>query len=177
MQMDSLTYNKINLQLVNEMNETLRQKSIEWDFQEDPSELVKEMTRIMFENNGIGLSAPQIGVNKRLFIMGNKDNLVACINPEIVSGEGTVRDVEGCLSFPDLWLHVNRYEKIQVKYFNLKGEVVEKSLDGFMARVFQHEYDHLDGVCFDTKTSKLGLKLARERQAKTKKLKASAVPK
>jgi len=168
----------MNIQLLDEMNKTLREKSVDWDFTlEDPTELVKEMTRIMFENNGIGLAAPQVGVNKRLFIMGNKDNLTACINPVILSGEGSVRDTEGCLSFPDLWLHVNRYEKIQVKYQNISGNVVEKTLDGFMARVFQHEYDQLDGVCFDTKTSKLGLKLARERQAKTKKLKAYALPK
>ena len=93
----------MNLKLIDEMNKTLREKSTDWDFTlENPSELVKEMTRIMFENNGIGLSAPQVGVNKRLFIMGNKDNLIVCINPKILNGEGSIRDTEGCLSFPDL---------------------------------------------------------------------------
>jgi len=168
----------MNLKLIDEMNKTLREKSTDWDFTlENPSELVKEMTRIMFENNGIGLSAPQVGVNKRLFIMGNKDNLIVCINPKILNGEGSIRDTEGCLSFPDLWLHVNRYEKIQVTYQNILGEIIEKTLDGIMSRVFQHEYDHLDGICFDTRTSKLGLKLARERQSKIKKSRVNVLPK
>lgn len=168
----------MNLKLIDEMNKTLREKSTDWDFTlENPSELVKEMTRIMFENNGIGLSAPQVGVNKRLFIMGNKDNLIICINPKILNGEGSIRDTEGCLSFPDLWLHVNRYEKIQVTYQNILGEIIEKTLDGIMSRVFQHEYDHLDGICFDTRTSKLGLKLARERQNKIKKSRVNVLPK
>lgn len=163
----------MNLQLIDENDPQLRQVCEPWDFtvDGDPAELVKAMTRVMFENNGIGLAAPQVGVMKRLFIMGNQDKLFVCINPEIIEASGQIMDQEGCLSFPDLWLHVKRYEVIKGKYYNTQGEEVIKDFPGLIGRVYQHERDHLDGVCFDTKTAKLSLELAKNRRKKRNKSK------
>lgn len=156
----------MELQLLKENDPALREPSTAWDFNVDgdPTELVKAMTKIMFENNGIGLAAPQVGIQKTFFIMGNNDKLFVCINPEIVSGEGEEKDLEGCLSFPDLWLKVKRYHTINVRYQIITGETVEEQLSGLMGRVFQHEYDHLTGVCFDTKVGPVALDLAKEKR-------------
>lgn len=158
----------MQLSLLKEGNPKLLEVSQPWDFtvDGDPSELIKEMARIMFESLGVGIAAPQVGLQKRLFVMGNRDKLFACINPEIISGEGKVRDIEGCLSFPELWLKVDRYETINVRYQVVTGDWVEERMSGIMARIFQHERDHLDGICFDTKVAKLSLQMAKERRKK-----------
>ena len=158
----------MDLQLVKETDEILRQEAHPWCFinDGDPNELVRHMIKLMMENNGIGLAAPQVGLNKRIFVMGNKDRLYACINPEILSAEGNVMDIEGCLSFPDLWLRVRRAETVKVKYTNAVGETIETEFTGLIARVFQHELDHLNGVCYDTRVAKLSLDLAKGRRKK-----------
>lgn len=160
----------MNIKLVAENDAVLRKLAEPWDFEKDgsPEELIKEMTKLMFSHRGIGLAAPQCGVSKRIFIMGNEENLIACINPEIVSGSETdlVRDQEGCLSFPDLWLYVERYRTVKVRYYNVVGEQIERELDNLMARVFQHENQHLEGICFDTQVGKLGLQRAKEKRKK-----------
>jgi peptide deformylase len=158
----------MDLKLIPEDNEVLRQVAALWDFEKDgdPSELVKAMSKLMVLHNGIGLAAPQCGIAKRIFVMGNSDHLVACINPEIISGSERVREQEGCLSFPDLWMYVERYKVIKVKYYNVAGEKVEQELTGLMARVFQHELQHLDGICFDTVVGKLVLERAKEKRKK-----------
>lgn len=152
--------------LLKEDDEQLRQVAEPYDFEKDgdPTELVRAMTKVMFENNGIGLAAPQVGVLKRLFIMGNSDKLYVCINPTLISGGEFYRDIEGCLSFPNLWLHVNRFKQIQAHYQDIKGNVVETTLEGLIARVYQHESDHLDGVCFDTRVGPVTLDLAKRRR-------------
>ena len=163
----------MNLKLLSEDDPKLKEVSTPWDFETDgdPTELVKAMAKIMFENNGIGLAAPQVGILKRLFIMGNPDKLIVCINPTLISGGEFHRDIEGCLSFPNLWLHVNRYKQIQAHYQDIKGDVVETTFDGIIARVYQHESDHLDGVCFDTRVGPVTLNFAKEkRRRKQRKL-------
>lgn len=161
----------MEIKLLKEDDQLLRQAVEPYDFIKDgdPTELVKSMTKVMFENNGIGLAAPQVGVMKRLFIMGNSDKLFVCINPTLISGGETYRDLEGCLSFPNLWLHVSRYKQIQAHYQDIQGNVVESTLEGLVARVYQHELDHLDGVCFDTRVGPVTLDLAkRKRKRKSK---------
>jgi peptide deformylase len=158
----------MNIQLLKEDDSLLRQAAEHWDFvaDGDPTELVKQMTKIMFENNGIGLAAPQVGVLKRLFIMGNRDKLIVCVNPTLISGGESFRDLEGCLSFPNLWLHVSRYKQIQVRYQDIQGNFIENTLEGLMARVYQHESDHLDGVCFDTRVGPVSLDFAKNKRRK-----------
>lgn len=156
------------VQLLKENDPLLREAATHYDFSVDgdPTDLVKQMTKIMFENNGIGLAAPQVGVLKRLFIMGNSDKLFVCINPTLISGGEVLRDLEGCLSFPDLWLHVNRYKQIQVNYQDIEGKAIETKFDGLIARVYQHELDHLDGVCFDTRVGPVTLDFAKQKRKK-----------
>lgn len=158
------------MELVNENSEILRTKCIDYDFDidGDPMPIIEKMTKIMFENNGIGLALPQVGINSRIFIMGNKDLLVACINPVIVNYRGLRKDQEGCLSFPNLWLNVNRASEIDVRFYQVDGTVKEVTLNGLMARVYQHELEHLDGICFDTKISRVSLNLAKKRRKKLK---------
>lgn len=158
------------MKLLPETDPILRNICSSWDFtiDGDPQDLIKAMTKTMIENNGIGLAGPQIGVSKRIFVMGNQDRLYACINPIIVSGTGDIKDIEGCLSFPNLWLKVKRYETIQVKYYNAFGQEVFTEFSGLIARVFQHELDHLDGVCFDTRVGKLSLEMAKNKRKKKK---------
>lgn len=162
----------MKIELIKETDNILRQVCEPWHFtiNGDPTDLVKEMTRIMFENNGIGLAAPQVGILKRLFIMGNPDKLIVCINPEILEGDNkNVISKEGCLSFPDLWLNVKRHDFIRVKYYDITGQEVVRDFSGLISRVYQHELDHLDGVCYDTKVAKLSLEMANNRRKKRKK--------
>ena len=158
----------MNVKLVNESDSVLRQVAEPWDFTVDgnATNLIKNLAKTMIENNGIGLAAPQIGLLKRVFVMGNEQKLYACINPEIIEGENEYMDTEGCLSFPNLWLKVKRHEKIKVRYYNALGEEIITELSGLIARVFQHERDHLDGVCFDTRVGKLSLEMAKNRRKK-----------
>lgn len=158
----------MEITLLKENDPLLKQVSTEWDFTTDgdPSDLITNLTRIMIERGALGLAAPQCGINKRMFIMGNKDKMFVCINPKILEADGNVMDVEGCLSFPDLWLRVRRADNIRVRYNNALGELVEADFSGLISRVFQHEYDHLDGICFDTRVAKLSLELAKNRRKK-----------
>lgn len=154
--------------LLSENDPILLEISESWDFETDgdPNDIIRDMIKTMFEHNGIGLSAIQAGIKKRIFIMGNEQNLVACINPKILEKHGEVRDVEGCLSFPDLWMHVDRAEKIKVKYQDIRGMTVERELEGLLSRVFQHEYDHLNGICFVNKVGPVTLERAKEKRKK-----------
>jgi peptide deformylase len=160
----------VNLKLVPEDSEILREPCEPWVWEEDgsPEDLVKDMSKLMIIHGGIGLAAPQCGISKQIFVMGNPDHLVACINPEIISGTGKARDVEGCLSFPDLWMYVERYSDISVQYYNVAGEKVQQELSGLMARVFQHERDHLFSICFDQRVGKLTLERAKEKRKKVR---------
>lgn len=156
----------MELKLLKENDPILRNVSIAWDFviDGDPTDLVKAMTKVMFENNGIGLAAPQCGVLKRVLIMGTPEHLIACINPEIVNAEGEEKDLEGCLSFPELWLNVKRPATVNVRYQSVMGETIEQSLTGLKSRIFQHELDHLNGICFDTRVGPVALDLAKEKR-------------
>lgn len=158
----------MELKLIKEDDSILRQVCEPWDFETDgdPNDLIRRMAKTMMENNGIGLAAPQVGINKRIFVMGNDTKLYACINPEIIEGEGEIMDREGCLSFPDLWLNVKRHEKIKVRYYNAVGGEIVTEFSGIIARVFQHERDHLDGICYDTRVGKTSLELAKNRRKK-----------
>ena len=158
----------MDLKLIPEDSEVLREVAEPWDWEKDgdPSELVKAMSKLMVLHNGIGLAAPQCGISKRIFVMGNSDHLVACINPEIISGSERVREQEGCLSFPDLWMYVERYKDISVEYYNVAGERVQQEFIGLMARVYQHELDHLNSICFDDRVGKLVLERAKEKRKK-----------
>lgn len=166
-----------NLELLPEGHEQLLEVSDEWDFEVDgsPEELVRAMSKFMTDNGGVGLAAPQVGIKKRIFIMGNFIKLVACINPKIVSlSDERENDLEGCLSFPDLFMKVKRPATAVVQYNTISGELVERELTGFECRVFLHEYDHLIGVTFDQRVGNLTYKMAKDKRKKESKKKSRA---
>jgi peptide deformylase len=167
----------MNLELLKENDPQLLEVSDPWDFEVDgdPTELVTEMAKFMAANGGVGLAAPQVGIKKRIFIMGNFTKLVACINPMIISlSEGRALDLEGCLSFPDLWLKVKRPSGCMVQYYNTDGIHVERELEGMEARVFLHEFDHLMGVTFDQRAGDTTLMMAKDKRKKELKKKSRA---
>jgi peptide deformylase len=167
----------MNLELLEENNPQLLEVSEEWNFRIDgsPEELVRAMSKFMTDNGGVGLAAPQVGIKKRIFIMGNFIKLVACINPKIVSlSDERENDLEGCLSFPDLFMKVKRPASAVVQYYTISGELVERELTGFECRVFLHEYDHLIGVTFDQRVGDLSFKMAKDKRKKELKKKSRA---
>ena len=167
----------MNLALLEENNPQLLEVSEEWDFRIDgsPEELVRAMSKFMADNGGVGLAAPQVGIKKRIFIMGNFTKLVVCINPKIVSlSDERVNDLEGCLSFPDLFMKVKRPASAVVQYYTVSGELVERELTGFECRVFLHEYDHLIGITFDQRVGDLSFKMAKDKRKKELKKKSRA---
>lgn len=135
------------MQLVKDPNPKLREKCVNPEF--PTIEEALESLRIMEENNGIGISAPQVGSDKRFFWASGE----FVVHPEIVKCHTAVfKCTEGCLSLPGLNFHVLRSPAIVVRYSNLIGQKIEKVLEGIEAVVFQHEYDHLFGIMIDEKS-------------------------
>lgn len=113
--------------------------------------LLDDMADTMYDSNGIGLAAPQVGVSKRVVVIDYGDDfggLLELVNPVIVEKSGSVVDVEGCLSIPNVRGHVERFDKITVRFQQRNGKTYEIKPDGYFARVFQHEIDHLDGILY-----------------------------
>ena len=102
----------------------------------------------LHEYEGVGLAAPQIGVSKRVIVVDNGEEYYELINPEIIREEGLDTAIEGCLSIPQLTGKVKRAARVTVKGLNREGEELSIEADGLLARAFQHEIDHLDGVLF-----------------------------
>lgn len=121
-------------------------------------QLLDDMAETMYKAPGVGLAAPQIGISKRVIVIDPHDEssgLLQLVNPEIVSQEGWVKGPEGCLSIPGYQGEVYRYEKIRVVALDRNGHKVWIDAEGFLARIFQHEIDHLDGVLYTDKCSNL----------------------
>ncbi|MCD6083651.1 peptide deformylase [Candidatus Aerophobetes bacterium] len=109
-------------------------------------DLLSHMAKIMHENNGIGLAAPQIGVDKRIVIVDTEGELLKLINPQILEMEGEEWLSEGCLSLPEIFVPVNRAKTIKIEALNEDKKLIRFTIEGFSARVIQHEVDHLNGV-------------------------------
>lgn len=126
-------------------------------------QLAKEMFLVMYAAEGVGLAAPQVGVNKRLMVFNESGDRkkwldeVVMINPKIVEGsEGTEIGIEGCLSFPGMDGDVERAKWVKVEALNMSGKKIKKKYTGWTARLFQHEYDHLDGVVYIDRLDEAG---------------------
>lgn len=109
-------------------------------------DLVADMFETMDAYRGVGLAAPQVGVSMRVLVVGYKKHHFEIINPEIISVSGEAVDEEGCLSLPGVTLNVTRHTRIHVKGFSAVGRPVVLREKGFLARILQHEIDHLNGV-------------------------------
>ena len=110
--------------------------------------LLDNMATTMYEENGVGLAAPQVGVSVRVVVIDAGNGLIEIINPEITNMEGTACDTEGCLSIPGIFGEVERAAKVTVEFLDRKGKKKKINAEGLLARAFQHEIDHLDGILF-----------------------------
>jgi len=124
------------------------------EFSGEIQKLIDDMIETLALSKGVGLAAPQVGESIRIIVIKPGEEFTAFINPRIVKKSKEVEPKEeGCLSFPELFINIKRPKKVEVVAFNRKGEEVKISADGFTARVFQHEIDHLDGTLFINRIS------------------------
>src|SRR5690606_15664118 len=119
-------------------------------FNSNLKKLLKDMAETMYDANGVGLAAPQIGISKRVIVVdvGDEQGLIEMVNPKIIEREGEQIGPEGCLSIPNLNGEVLRADRVVVEGQNSDGEVFQVEAVGYLARAFQHEVDHLNGVLF-----------------------------
>lgn len=113
--------------------------------------LIDDMFETMYDAKGVGLAAPQIGINKRLSVVdviGDKTQQLVLINPEIIASSGEVRYQEGCLSVPSVYDTVKRAETVTLRAQDRFGQWYEMTADGLLGECFQHEIDHLNGKLF-----------------------------
>jgi peptide deformylase len=112
-------------------------------------DLAENMFETMYAFEGVGLAAPQVGLAMRLFVLHEPDGRKMClVNPEILEREGEESGQEGCLSLPEIYIQVPRATRIGVRAQDVHGETHEFEAHDFLARIIQHELDHLDGVIF-----------------------------
>lgn len=124
-------------------------------------EILDNMIETMHSAKGVGLAAPQVGISKRIFVCDQGDGVVRkVINPVITPLTEKLMDYEeGCLSVPGIYKKVQRPEKIKIEYLNEKGESVTEEVEGFLAIIMQHEYDHLNAVLFVDKVSPMAKRM------------------
>ncbi len=119
---------------------------------DDVIQLAEDMLETMYAAPGVGLAGPQVGVSLQICVVDivpeGKRKPIVLINPKILSGEDKIELEEGCLSFPKIYEKVKRWNKVRVEYVDLKGHLNEVEVEGFLAKAFQHEIDHLNGKVF-----------------------------
>ncbi|MDR1019896.1 MAG: peptide deformylase [Synergistaceae bacterium] len=138
-------------------------------FDDKLKKLVSDMSETMYLSKGVGLAAPQVGVSMRLVVIDWEGARYALVNPRITEEEGMERAEEGCLSFPGIYEEIERPGKIRVAYQDEDGIPHDEAIEGFLARVFCHEIDHLDAKLMIDRLSRLKrtfIKKKMERKAK-----------
>ena len=163
----------IGSQLVSVTNPILKNPLESCSIGLDRKELHDRLLSAMEHYQGIGLSANQIGIQERAFIMYSdikKKETITCFDPLITEYhlDKIIMD-EGCLTWPGLWLKVQRSEGIRCLYYDVDGELVQVEMHGLESRIFQHEYDHMEGTNFTKRVSPLKLNMAQRRATKMKK--------
>lgn len=158
------------LELIEEASKVLRQPPEVFDFEnppEDPKEIEKNMADAVDKFGGLGLSANQVGLPYRMFVMRTQDGTQAFFNPELTKvSQETELLKEGCLSFPDIYLMIKRSKVVEMKYQDAEGEEHITTLDGIGSRCVQHEIDHLNGILFLQRASRLKLERALKARPK-----------
>ena len=162
---------KDKLKLVEPDHEFMTRPPALYDFEKE-KDSAENVAKVLFEKmktlGGVGLSANQVGLDMKVFVMGQDEFGIYVFNPEIIRYKGDNQKFEeGCLSFPGLMLLIDRPLTIDVRYQNVRGEVVEAEYTGLTARIFQHEYDHMMGRNFTDRVSKLKLDFAKNGNIKT----------
>lgn len=143
------------------------------DITPEIKKLAQDMTDTMYEAEGIGLAAVQVGFLHRIIVVDIRQNdkkpeLYHLVNPVITQTSGSIEDEEGCLSIPGVRDIVKRYEKVEVKALDLQGKELIIPAEGLLAICFQHEIDHLNGVLFIDHLSKLKREIIRAKYKKGK---------
>ena len=142
------------LEIKNCFDPVLRKKCLRVEnVDEELENLTQDMIETMFDASGIGLAGNQIGLSQRLIVVDlgfgtDKPDPITILNPVITASEEKVSGEEGCLSIPEIMAEVTRATKVEVKGVDLAGKDVRYEVEGFLARAFQHELDHLDGKLF-----------------------------
>lgn len=142
----------------------------------DPLQLYTDLAETMRENNGMGLSANQIGVRTRAFVMRSEE-IIGVFNPRVVDESSeTVILEEGCLSYPNLFVKIKRPKSIKVRFTTPDGQTSTKTFTGMTARVFLHELDHLDGIAHTSRANRYHLEQAKKLVKKLRNRELSALP-
>ena len=168
--------------LVPETSPILKQVMPEYDFNNQQRGDIKtaaDLASILVESckkyKGLGLSANQVGIEARVFVMGSGNEFVAFFNPKLIAAsEEEVHMMEGCLSFPNLGLRITRPAGIVVEYQDFTGKFHKANYTGISARCFLHELDHMNGIVYTTKTKPLALKQGLKKREKINGLIAKA---
>jgi len=137
--------------IVKDPDPVLREKAKEvTKFNANLHKLLRDMAETMYDADGVGLAAPQVGILKRVIVVdvGDERGLIEMVNPELVEQEGEQLGPEGCLSIPGLSGDVRRAKRVVVKGLDRNGSPFTVEAEDFLARAFQHEIDHLNGVLF-----------------------------
>ena len=155
------------MELIKAPNEFLEKQVVPFNFDTmDADKISKEMIEMMLKYKGVGLASNQVGIDAQIFVMG-EENPITVINPMVTEvGTEKIEMEEGCLSFPGLYMKVKRPSVVSVQYLDTKQKECIIKLEGFHARVFLHEFDHLQGITFDQRVSKLRLDMAKKKQQK-----------
>lgn len=163
------------IQLFQYPHETLLQTSTVWkeddsiDGYDDLERFESDVIELMLDEHGMGLAANQIGITKRFFAIGHESfdtfkKHAIIWNPQVINfSEEKIIDVEGCLSFKDIFVKVERPKTIEVQYETTQGKTEFAKLDGMESKCFQHELDHLDGITFNKRVSKLRWDMAKKK--------------
>ena len=159
------------MKLIKYPNEMLAREVKDVDLENpgfDPVELKAEMVKFMIDNNGIGLAANQIGLDAKVFVMGDSvENSTICINPTVLQyTEETQNDIEGCLSFPNVYVKIKRPTEILAEWYNENLEKQTVKIDGYGAKCYLHELDHLLGITMKDRASKLKWNMAEKKARK-----------
>lgn len=138
--------------------------------------LIRDMTETMYQANGIGLAACQVGVSRRVIVVDvspidPEKEFFAMVNPEVISEEGEIEHEEGCLSVPDCLEKLKRKEKVLVRGFSPVGKKIEISAEGILAIAIQHEIDHVNGVLILDRISRLKREIYRNKLKKERRKK------
>lgn len=157
--------------LYDENHPMMKQRIPEYDITLLPNPVmthtINRLKMTMKLYNGLGLSANQCGVFERVFIVGNGEIVIVCINPKVIKvSEDLIKDNEGCLSFPGLFLKVERASSVEVEYYDFQGKKYNTTFTGLTARCFLHELDHMNGITMDKHVKPLALKMAKDKQGK-----------
>lgn len=160
---------KGQLNLVSPDHPMMKKKPELFSFEKD-GDSAEQVANVLFDKmqelGGIGLSANQLGLDMMVFVMGTDHKRMNIFNPEILEYHGEeISFKEGCLSYPGLFFMVKRPARITARWQNEKGELIMQQLYGITARIFQHEYDHMQGTDYTQRVSKLKLDMAKKKYA------------